>query len=82
MEVPTPNGTLEIKDAAGRCIIEGCRVRGGGLVSVQEVTPDVMKLPGLAWEGKRIVICGGHLVDVLATVLHLADEDGRLRGEG
>lgn len=32
--VPTPNGSIELGLGAGKCIVEGCKVKGGGLLEI------------------------------------------------
>ena len=75
IHAPAKTGNIEIGEGQGRCVIDGCKVKGGGLIRVQNTTSDVAQLPDLAWKGKRIVICGKHLLEVLTAVLILP-EDG------
>ncbi len=73
--LPVKNGTLEMNDASGHCVIDGCKIKGGGLLQLQHVTKDAEKVADLAWRGKRLVICGDHLLEILTAVLSLP-EDG------
>lgn len=72
MTIPCKVGQLELREGAGRCIVENCGVRGGGLIQMQHTTNREEELRDLAWEGRRVTICGSHLVEVLTTVLKLA----------
>lgn len=72
--IPTKAGCLELRNAAGRCVIQGCKVRGGGLIQMQETTNDEGSLLDLAWGGKRVVICGEHLKRALTGVIYVDEE--------
>lgn len=67
-------GHIEVRDASGRCIIDGCKIKGGGLVRIQNVTSRAEQIDDLAWDGKAVVVCGDHLVEVLTAVLHVPDD--------
>jgi hypothetical protein len=77
MKIPLKQGTLEIADASGRCVIDGCKIRGGGLLSIQQLTnldspADVLDA---AWKGQKVVMCGDHFLVALSTILRLPDGD-------
>lgn len=73
VDIPAKVGKVEIREASGRCVIDNCRVSGGGLVSIQHVTEDALQLPELAWGGGKVVCCGDHLLEVLTRVLRLPE---------
>jgi hypothetical protein len=45
--------------------------QGGGLISIQQVTEDILQLPELAWGGSAVIVCGDHLLEVLTRVMRL-----------
>lgn len=74
MRLPAKTGHLEITEAAGRCIVNGCKVHGGGLARIQNTTSNEDEMPDLAWHGQAIIVCGPHLLEALSTVFRVPDE--------
>lgn len=62
LSVPTPGGSIELGPGSGKCITEGCGVKGGGLL---EFTVHEVDAPRPA----RFNLCGKHLALAVAEVL-------------
>jgi len=67
-------GKIEVREASGRCVIDGCKIKGGGLASIQNVTARPDQIERLAFDGKRLVVCGDHLLAILTAVLSLPED--------
>lgn len=75
MSFPAKTGHVEIGEGAGRCIVDGCKVRGGGLIRIANGSGEIEDLPKLAWHGKAVIVCGEHLLGALTLVWKLAEDE-------
>lgn len=68
MKLPTRNNSIEIREGFGRCLVQDCGIRGGGLVHFTR-------------KGKvEIVLCGDHLDKALDALFEPADAERRRGG--
>lgn len=74
MIYPATTGRLDLTETTGRCIVDGCKVKGGGLIRIQNISEDDTEVPSLAWKGKAIALCADHLLEGLTNVFHLPEE--------
>jgi hypothetical protein len=59
--IPTPNGSLIFGQGAGNCIVNGCKVKGGGLMNVVVLR--------VGQDDAQFNVCGGHMAQAIATML-------------
>lgn len=74
IDIPVKIGRVELRSASGRCVIDGCKIKGGGLLRVQHCSDSAEHLPDLAFQGKGLVVCGKHFLEVLTAVLTLPED--------
>lgn len=59
--IPTPNGSLIFGQGEGKCVVKGCKVRGGGLMSVVVLR--------VGQDDHQFNVCGKHMAQAIAGML-------------
>jgi hypothetical protein len=59
--IPTPNGSLVFGQGQGNCVVNGCKVKGGGLLRVE-----VMRV---GQDDAYFNVCGGHMAQAIGMML-------------
>jgi hypothetical protein len=59
--IPTPNGSLIFGQGQGNCVVNGCKVKGGGLLRV-----DVLRV---GEPDAYFNVCGKHMAQAIALML-------------
>jgi hypothetical protein len=59
--IPTPNGSLVFGQGQGNCVVNDCKVKGGGLLRVEVLRVDE---PDAYFN-----VCGRHMAQAIATML-------------